>query len=88
MTPTNPGDNNVRNVKPSHIERLRLPLNFTPNVHFDRRPDKDSVVPVTHALHSTTRTQKAKSVADLARNNPADKPEKLGAMLAELNKDD
>lgn len=56
----------------------------TPNDLFDWRPDKDSVVPDTHALHWITRTQKGKSVAEVARDIPADKLEKLGEMLAEL----
>lgn len=84
QTATNMVNNYVGHVKPKQIERLCLLLNCTPNDLFDWRPDKNSVVPDTHALRSLTRTQKAKSVADLARDIPADKLEKLGEMLAEL----
>ena len=74
----------IGHVRPEQIERLCLARDCTPNHLFEWRPDKDSVVPDTHALHSITRTQKGKSVADLARDIPADKLEKLGEMLAEL----
>ncbi|MEO6049724.1 MAG: helix-turn-helix domain-containing protein [Pyrinomonadaceae bacterium] len=65
QTATNMANSRVGHVKPKQIERLCLLLNCTPNDLFDWRPDKDSVVPDTHALHSITRTQKAKAVADL-----------------------
>jgi len=57
---------------------------LTPNDLFDWREDGKTVVYDTHALRTLKREAPARSVADMARDFPADKLEKLGEMLAEL----
>ena len=62
----------------------RLLLNCTPNDLFEWREDNKTVVHDTHALRSLKRETPARSVADMTRDIPADKLEKLEKMLAEL----
>lgn len=63
-------------------------LNSTPHDLFEWREDDKTSVPETHALRSPQRDPTAKTVADLTRDIPADKLEKLGEMLATLRSED
>ena len=76
--------NRVGCIKPSQIETLCTLLNCTPNDFFEWREDNKSVVPDSHALRSLKKSKGDLSLSDL----PLDKLEKLGEMLADLNKDD
>ena len=71
-------------IQPAKLERLCRILNCTPNDLFEWQDDGKTPVPETHALHSLKRDPTAKSVADLTRDIPADKLEKLGEMLDQL----
>jgi hypothetical protein len=71
-------------VHPAKLERLCRILNCTPNDLFEWQDDGKTPVAETHALHTLKRDPTARSVADLTRDIPADKLEKLGEMLAGL----
>jgi hypothetical protein len=61
---------------------------FTPNDLFEWREDTNTVVAAGHALRSLKRETPARSVAEMTRDIPADKLEKLNEMLAELKGED
>jgi DNA-binding Xre family transcriptional regulator len=85
QTATNMVKKRAVQIHPAKLERLCRILNCTPNDLFDWQDDGKTALPETHALHSLKRDPTAKSVADLTRDIPADKLEKLGEMIAELN---
>jgi len=60
----------------------------TPNDLFEWREDNKTVVHDAHVLRSLKREAPTRSVADITRDIPADKLEKLGEMLSELAKNE
>src|SRR5687768_9027075 len=80
--------NEIGYVRPEQMERLCLLLNCTPNDLFEWREDSKTVVPDGHALRSLKRETPARSVADMTRDIPADKLERLSEMLDALKKDE
>ena len=55
-----------------------------PNDLFEWREDTQTVVADGHALRSLKRETPARSVADMTRDIPADRLEKVGEMLEQL----
>ncbi len=60
---------------------------MTPNDLFEWREDSKTVVHDARALRTLKREAPARSVADMTRDIPADKLEKLSEMLAEVKED-
>ncbi len=87
QTASNWAKNRIGYVRPEQMERLCLALNCTPNDLFEWREDNKTVVHDAHALRTLKREHKARSVADMTRDIPADKLEKLGEMLNALRND-
>ena len=88
QTATNMVQKKTVQIHPARLERLCRILNCTPNDLFEWRPDANSVLPDSHALHTLKRDQTAKSFAEMTRDIPADKMEKLREILAELSSPD
>jgi len=88
QTATRWAKNEIGYVRPEQMERLCLLLNCTPNDLFDWREDNKTVVHDAHALRTLKREAPARSVADMTRDIPADKLEKLGEMLNDLKMQD
>ncbi len=87
QTAVNWSKNQIGYVRPEQMEKLCLLLNCTPNDLFDWREDGKTVVHDEHALRTLTKTAPDTSVQNAVRELPLDKLEKLGEMLAELNKE-
>jgi len=85
QTASNWARNNIGYIKPDQMEKLCFLLNCTPNDLFEWREDNKTVVHDAHALRTLRREAPARSVADMTRDIPADKLEKLGEILAKLN---
>jgi DNA-binding Xre family transcriptional regulator len=75
---------NNRSVKTEHVERLCLLLQCTPNDLHEWRPGRDAVVADDHPLAELRRDRDASTLAELARDLPLEKLNKIGEFLVQL----
>ncbi len=81
QTATDWSQNYIGCVRAEKLEKLCTLLNCTPNDLFEWREDNKTVIPEGHALRSLKKSNNHLALRDI----PADKLEKLGEMLSELN---
>ena len=86
QTATNMINNRLGRITPAQVEKLCLILNCTPNDLFDWRPDENTSVSETHALHSLKK-EKTPSVAQMVKDLPVEKLSKLHEIINELKND-
>jgi DNA-binding Xre family transcriptional regulator len=87
QTATNMVNNQLGRITPEQMEKLCLILNCTPNDLFDWRPNENSAVSESHALHSLKK-EKTPSVAQMVKDLPVEKLDKLHALINDLKNEE
>lgn len=71
-------------VKISHISRLCVALNCTPNDLFEWQADANTVLPESHSLSALEKGEKTRNLRELVKDIPADKLPLIESLLNEL----
>ena len=74
----------TRYVKDEHLEKLCLLLHCTPNDLFDWTPAANTLTAEDHPLQTLKRGDAPKNIADIVKNIPLDKLDKVEALLQQL----
>jgi DNA-binding Xre family transcriptional regulator len=89
QTATNMINNRLGRITPKQMEKLCLILNCTPNDLFDWRAGENSAVSAAHALHSLKKEETpSASVAQMVRDLPVEKLDKLHALINDLKNEE
>ncbi len=71
-------------IRLEHLERLCLLLRCTPNDLLQWTPDKSHAPDAEHPLNSLKREAAARNLAEIVKDFPLDKLDKIEAILEEL----
>lgn len=70
----------------SHIQKLCVDLNCTPNDLFEWKPDANTVLPEGHSLNALNKNAGAKNLQEMVKDIPSDKLALIEALFNELKK--
>lgn len=71
-------------IKLEHLERLCLLLKCTPNDLLEWTPDKNSETAVEHPLDALKREAATRNLAEIVKDFPLEKLDRIEAMLEQL----